>query len=162
MSAKAAEGDGTKLITSNRRARHDYHILETFEAGLVLTGTEVKSLRQGKASLQEAYARIDGDEMFLIGAHIPEYAQGNRANHVPTRPRKLLLHRREIERLRGKTQEKGLTVVPLRLYWKRGMCKLLIGLARGKREYDRREDVAKREAQREMDRALSRRTRGED
>jgi SsrA-binding protein len=154
--------NGTKLITSNRKARRDYFILETFEAGLVLVGTEVKSLRAGKASLAEAYARIQRDEMFLVGAHIPEYSHGNRANHDPTRSRKLLLHRREIERLRGKTVEKGLTLVPLRLYWRSGRAKVEIALCRGKREYDRREDVAKREAQREMDRALSRRTRGED
>jgi SsrA-binding protein len=154
--------EGTKLITSNRRARHDYHILETVEAGLVLTGTEVKSLREGKASLAEAYARVEGDEMFLVGMHIPEYAQGNRANHEPTRPRKLLLHRREIERLRGKVLEKGLTVVPLRLYWRSGRAKVELALVRGKREYDRRQDVAQREARREMDRAMSRRVkRGE-
>jgi SsrA-binding protein len=154
--------EGTKLITSNRKARHDYHILETVEAGLVLTGTEVKSLRDGKASLQEAYARIDGDEIWLVGAHIPEYTHGNRTNHEPTRPRKCLLHRKEIERMRGKIQEKGLTVVPLRLYWKRGRAKIELALVRGKREYDRREDVAKREANREMDRAMSRRAKGDD
>lgn len=154
--------NGTKLITSNRKARRDYHVLETFEAGLVLVGTEVKSLRAGKASLAEAYARIEGDEVFLVGAHIPEYSHGNRSNHDPTRSRKLLLHRREIERLRGKTQEKGLTLVPLRLYWRGGRAKVEIALGRGKREFDRRQDVAKREAQREMDRAISRRARGDD
>lgn len=151
--------EGTKLITSNRKARHDYHILETVEAGLVLTGTEVKSLRDGKASLAEAYARMDGDEVWLVGAHIPEYTHGNRGNHEPTRPRKLLLHRKEIERMRGKIQEKGLTVVPLRLYWKRGRAKVELALVRGKREYDRRDDVAKREAKREIDRAMSRRAK---
>lgn len=151
---------GTKLITSNRKARRDYHILETVEAGLVLTGTEVKSLREGKASLAEAYARVEGDEVFLVGMHIPEYAQGNRQNHEPTRPRKLLLHRREIERMRGKVLEKGLTVIPLRLYWKDGRAKVELALVRGKREYDQRQDVAKREARREMDRAMSRRVKG--
>jgi SsrA-binding protein len=149
------------LITSNRKARHEFHLLETFEAGLVLTGTEVKSLRQGQASLAESYAMVENDEVFLVGAHLPEYAQGNRANHAPTRPRKLLLHRKEIERLRGKVMEKGLTLVPLKLYWKNGRAKVEIALARGKREYDRRDDVAKREAQREMDRAMSRRARGD-
>jgi SsrA-binding protein len=153
--------EGTKLITSNRKARHDYAILDTYEAGLALTGTEVKSLRDGKASLQEAYARMEGDEIFLVGMHIPEYRHGNRANHDPTRPRKLLLHRKEIERLRGMLLQKGLTVVPLRLYWKAGRAKVELGLARGKRDYDRREDVAKREAKREIARAMARRTRGE-
>lgn len=153
--------EGTKLISSNRRARYDYEILDTFEAGLVLQGTEVKSLRDGKASLAEAYARVEGDEIWLVGAHIPEYVHGNRQNHDPTRPRKLLLHRAEIERLRGKVQEKGLTLIPLRLYWKRGRAKLEIALGRGKKEFDRRDDVAKREAKREMDRAMSRRNRGE-
>jgi SsrA-binding protein len=153
--------DGTKLITSNKKARRDYFILDTIEAGLALTGTEVKSLRAGKASLQEAYARIRGDEIWLIGAHIPEYSHGNRQNHDPTRDRKLLLHRREIDRLRGKVQEKGLTLVPLRLYWRRGRAKLELALGRGKRDYDKRQDVSQREAAREMERAMSRRRRGE-
>jgi SsrA-binding protein len=153
--------DQTKLITSNRKARHEYEILDTFEAGLVLQGTEVKALRDGKASLAEAYARLEGDEVWLVGAHIPEYRHGNRQNHDPTRARKLLLHRTEIERLRGKVVEKGLTLVPLRLYWKQGRAKIEIALGRGKKSYDRRDDVARREAQREMDRAMSRRRRGE-
>jgi SsrA-binding protein len=157
-----AQEKGTKLIASNKKARRDYLILETFEAGLVLQGTEVKSLRDGRASLAEAYARMRDDEVYLVGAHIPEYSHGNRQNHEPARDRKLLLHRREIERLRGKVAEKGLTLVPLRLYWKDGRAKIEIGLGRGKRDYDRRQDVAKREAQREMDRALVRRTRGDD
>jgi SsrA-binding protein len=154
--------NGTKLITSNKKARRDYHILETFEAGLVLVGTEVKSLRDGKASLAEAYARLRDDELYLVGAHIPEYTHGNRQNHDPTRARKLLLHRREIDRLRDKIEEKGLTLIPLRLYWKGGRAKIEIALGRGKKDYDRRQDVAKREAQREMDRAMARRGRGED
>ncbi|MGH2571254.1 MAG: SsrA-binding protein SmpB [bacterium] len=154
--------NGTKLIASNRKARHDYHILETFEAGLVLVGTEVKSLREGKASLAEAYARVLDDELYLVGAHIPEYSHGNRQNHDPNRPRKLLLHRREIERLRGKVEEKGLTLIPLRLYWKAGRAKVEIALGRGKRDYDRRQDVAKREAEREIDRAMSRQRRGQE
>lgn len=154
--------EAVKLITSNRRARHDYAILDTFEAGLVLTGTEVKSLRDGKASLQEAYARIDRDEIWLVGMHVPEYSHGNRQNHDPTRTRKLLLHRKEIERLRGMLEQKGLTLVPLRLYWKDGRAKVELGLGRGKKDYDRRQDVAKREAQREIERAMSRRTRGNE
>ncbi len=154
--------EAVKLITSNRRARHDYAILDTFEAGLVLTGTEVKSLRDGKASLQEAYARVDRDEIWLVGMHVPEYSHGNRQNHEPTRTRKLLLHRKEIERLRGLLEQKGLTLVPLRLYWKDGRAKVELGLGRGKKDYDRRQDVAKREAQREIERAMSRRTRGNE
>lgn len=156
------KGDGTKLIASNKKARRDYHILDTFEAGLSLLGTEVKSLREGRASLAEAYARLKGDEIWLVGAHIPEYSHGNTQNHEPTRARKLLLHRREIEKLRGKISEKGLTLVPLRLYWKAGKAKLQLALAVGKREYDRRDAVQKREAQREIDRALVQRTKGSD
>jgi len=125
----------------------------------VLVGTEVKALREGKASLSEAYARVMDGELWIVGLHIPEYKHGNRQNHDPTRPRKLLLHRKEIERLRGKVEEKGMTLVPLRLYWKGGRAKIEIALGRGKKDWDRREDVAKREAQREMDRALARRGR---
>jgi SsrA-binding protein len=154
--------EGIKLITSNRKARRDYFILDTFEAGLVLQGTEVKALRDGKASLAEAYARLRGDEVWLVGAHIPEYTHGNRQNHEPARDRKLLLHRREIEKLRGKIVEKGLTLVPLRLYWRRGRAKLEFALARGKRDYDRRQDVQKREHTREMDRAMSRERKGSE
>ena len=153
--------EGTKLIASNRRARYDYTVIDTYEAGLVLTGTEVKSLRSGKASLQEAYARVDGDEIWLVGMHIPEYTHGNRQNHDPVRARRLLLHRKEIERMRGMIQQKGLTIVPLKMYWKDGRAKVELAVARGKRDIDRREDVTKREHQREMDRAMSRRTRGE-
>jgi len=157
-----AKGDGTKLITSNRRARREYFLFDTFEAGLVLTGTEVKSLRVGKVSLAEAYARLKGDEIWLVGAHIAEYTHGNRENHEPTRERKLLLHRSQIEKIRAQVQEKGLTLVPLRLYWKGGRAKLEFALGRGKKMWDKRDDTAKREAQREMDRALVRRTRGDD
>jgi SsrA-binding protein len=148
--------EGIKLITTNRRARFEYFILEAFEAGLVLTGTEVKSLRAGRASLAEAYARVEGGEAILVGAHVPEYSHGNRTNHEPTRPRKLLLHRREIERLQQGLEQQGLTIVPLKLYWKNGRAKLEIALARGKKLHDRREDTAKREAQREMERAARR------
>jgi len=156
-----AKGDGTKLITSNRRARREYFLFDTFEAGLVLTGTEVKSLRAGKASLAEAYARVKGDEVWLVGAHIAEYTHGNRENHEPTRARKLLLHRGQIEKIRAQVEEKGLTLVPLRLYWKGGRAKVEFALGRGKKLWDKRDDTAKREAQREMDRALVRRTRGD-
>ena len=148
--------DGIKVIATNRRARHEYFILEAFEAGLVLTGTEVKSLRDGRASLAEAYARVEGGEAILVGAHVPEYSHGNRTNHEPTRTRKLLLHRKEIERLQEGLEQKGLTIVPLKLYWKNGRAKIEIALARGKKLHDRREDTAKREAQREMERAARR------
>jgi SsrA-binding protein len=157
-----SETGGTKLITSNKKARRDYFIVETLEAGVVLTGTEVKSLRDGKASLAEAYVRVEEGEAFLVGAHIPEYSHGNRENHEPTRRRKLLLHRKEIDRLLSKVQEKGLTVIPLRLYWRRGRAKLEIALGRGKKQYDQRQDVAKREAQREIDRTLARHRKGNE
>jgi SsrA-binding protein len=146
-----------KLIVDNRRARHDYHLLERFEAGLQLTGTEVKSLRAGRVTLAQAYADLRDGEVWLVGAHIDEYAQGNIANHDPDRDRKLLLHRREIESLIGKVQEKGLTLVPTRLYFKNGRAKLEVALARGKEQRDKRRDLAKRDAQREMERALRRR-----
>ena len=150
-------GTGEKLIVDNRRARHDYHLLERFEAGLQLTGTEVKSLRDGRVTLGQAYADVRGGEVWLVGAHIDEYAQGNVANHDPDRDRKLLLHRREIESLIGAVQQKGLTLVPTRLYFKDGRAKLELALARGKEQRDKRRDIAKRDAQREMERALRRR-----
>lgn len=149
--------EGYKLVTENRRARHDYHLLERFEAGLALTGTEVKSLRQGRVSLAQAYADVREGEVWLVGAHIDEYAQGNIANHDPDRDRKLLLHRREIESLIGKVQQQGLTLVPTRLYFKNGRAKLELALARGKEQRDKRRDLAKRDAQREIERALRRR-----
>lgn len=149
-----------KIIVKNRKARHDYAVLDTYEAGLVLTGTEVKSLREGKANLKDSYAREEAGEVFLHNLHISEYGQGNRFNHDPARVRKLLLHRHEIARLKGRVQEKGLTLVPLRLYFKRGKAKVELALARGKRDYDRRHDIAKRDARREMERALKERTRG--
>lgn len=150
--------DNVKLIAQNRKARHDYHVLDTYEAGIELRGTEVKSLRQGRANLKDSYARVEGREAFLYNLHISEYTQGNRFNHDPVRKRKLLLHRHEINRLRGRVEERGLTLVPLRLYFKRGMAKVELALARGKREYDRRHDIARRDAQREMQRALKERT----
>ena len=139
-----------KIIAQNRRARHEYHIIETFEAGLVLNGTEVKSLRGGRASLPESYARVENGEVFLLNAHIDEYDRGNRFNHNPIRPRKLLMHRREINRLIGRVEERGLTLVPLRMYFRRGKAKVELALARGKKAHDKREAIAKREAEREM------------
>lgn len=141
-------------ITENRKARHDYHIEDTYEAGLVLTGTEVKSLRLGRVNLRDAHAEVRGGEMYLVGMHISPYEQGNRYNHEPLRPRKLLLHRREIRRLASGVAERGYTVVPLRLYWAGGRAKAELALARGKRQYDKREDHKQRDAQRDMARAL--------
>jgi SsrA-binding protein len=153
---------GRKLIAQNRKARHDYSIVDTYEAGLVLTGTEVKSLRLGRASLVDGFATIDDGEVFLRNVHIPEYDQGSWTNHEPRRTRKLLLHRNEIERLIGKTKESGLTLVPLSLYFSAGKVKVELGLARGKRAYDKRQDMAKRDADREVQRALGRRSKGMD
>ena len=145
---------GEKLIADNRRARHDYELLERFEAGLVLTGTEVKSLRHGRASLAQAFADVRDGEVWLVGAEIATYEQGNIANHEPSRDRKLLLHRGEISSLYGKVRERGLTLVPTRMYWKDGKAKVEIALARGKQTIDKRRDIAKREADRAMQRAL--------
>jgi SsrA-binding protein len=153
---------GRKIITSNRKARHDYAILDTYEAGLVLTGTEVKSLRLGRASLLDGFATIDDGEVYLRNVHIPVYEQGSWTNHEPRRVRKLLLHRDEIERLIGKTKESGLTLVPLALYFSGGKVKVEIALARGKRSYDKRQDLAKRDADREVSRALGRHRKGND
>jgi SsrA-binding protein len=150
---------GEKLVASNRRAHHNFEILETHEAGLVLQGTEVKSLRDSRADLKESYARIEGNEAWLLGLHISPYAQGNRANHDPLRPRKLLLHRGEINRLLGKIMEKGLTLVPLRLYFKQGRAKVELGLARGRKTLDKRHAIREREERREVARALRERTR---
>jgi SsrA-binding protein len=152
-------GAGEKLVASNRRAHHNFDILETHEAGLVLLGTEVKSLRDSRADLKESYARIEGNEAWLVGLHISPYAQGNRANHDPLRPRKLLLHRGEINRLLGKIMEKGLTLVPLRLYFKQGRAKVELGLARGRKTLDKRHAIREREERREVARALRERTR---
>lgn len=145
---------GEKLIADNRRARHDYELLERFEAGLVLTGTEVKSLRDGRASLAQAFADVRDGEVWLVGAEIATYEQGNIANHAPMRDRKLLLHRGEIASLYGKVRERGLTLVPTRMYWKDGRAKVEIALARGKQTIDKRRDIAKRDADRAMQRAL--------
>ena len=142
-----------KLVAQNRRAHHEYFILETLEAGVVLTGTEVKSLRQGRASLAEAYASVENGEAWVRQLHIPPYEQGNRWNQDPVRPRKLLLHRLEIDRLNEAVAQKGQTLVVLKLYFSRGRAKLLIGLARGKKMHDKRHAIAERDARREMDRA---------
>jgi SsrA-binding protein len=148
---------GERIVATNRRARHDFDIQEKFEAGIVLTGSEVKSLRQGRASLAEAFARVRGREVWIENMHIPPYEAGEKRGYDPKRTRKLLLHRGEIERLIGKTQERGLTLVPLRVYFTHGLAKVEIGLGRGKREYEKRRDLAAREARREMDQALRRR-----
>ena len=145
---------GEQNICVNRQARHNYFIDETYEAGLVLVGSEVKSLRDGKANLADSYARIQKGEAFLINTHVSPYPGANQFNHDPTRTRKLLLHRREIERLTGKTKEKGLTLIPLRLYFKDGKAKVELGLARGKKLYDKRETLKRKMAQREVERSL--------
>ena len=146
---------GRKLITVNRRARHDYAITDTYEAGLVLTGTEVKSLRAGKANLTDAYAEGRDGEVWLVNAHIPEYDQGTWTNHEPRRTRKLLLHAQEISRLIGKTKQSGLTLVPMQMYFKGGKAKVEIGLGKGKKAYDKRQDIAERQAKRDADRAVA-------
>jgi SsrA-binding protein len=147
---------GQKVIATNRKARHDYTILDTYEAGVALVGTEVKSLRLGRASLVDAFATVDDGEVWLRGLHIPEYVQGTWTNHEPRRTRKLLLHKQEILRLIGKTKESGLSLVPLAMYFKDGKVKVELALARGKREYDKRQTLAKRDAQREISRAAGR------
>ena len=149
--------DEIRVVATTRKARHLYHVLETVEAGLVLTGTEVKSLREGKANLGDAYALVEGGEVWLYNFHISPYAQGNRYNPDPLRKRKLLLQRKEIRRLIGKTREKGLALVPLRVYFRGGWAKVELALARGKKAHDKREDMARRDAEREMARAMRRR-----
>ena len=152
-----ARATGTKLIADNRRARHDYHLSDRIEAGIELTGTEVKSLREGHLTLQRAFADVRDGQLYLVGAHIPEYAMGNIRNHEPDRDRRLLLHRREIDSLFGKVREKGLTLVPTRVYWKDGRVKVEIAVARGKEIRDKRRDIAERDAQRQIERELRRR-----
>jgi SsrA-binding protein len=153
---------GRKVVASNRKARHDYAITDTFEAGMALTGTEVKSLRMGRASLVDAFGHESNGEIFLHGMHIPEYTQGTWTNHEPRRVRKLLLKRIEIQRLIGKLKESGLTLVPLSVYFQDGWAKVELGLARGKKSYDKRQDLASRDAQREITRAMGRRSKGMD
>jgi SsrA-binding protein len=148
-----------KTVAVNRRARHEYAVEETLEAGIALTGTEIKSIRAGRVNLAEAYARIEKGEAWLIGAHIAPYEQGNRNNHEPTRTRKLLLHRDQISELVGRTQAKGFTLVPLKLYIRNGMAKLEIGIGRGKKAYDKRRTIAERDARRELERSTKERVR---
>ncbi len=149
--------DNERLVAQNRRARHDYTVIETLECGIVLVGSEVKSLRNGKLSIEEAYGRMKQGELWLIGCDIPEYVQANRFNHEPKRPRKLLLHRRELARFAGRAYEKGLTLVPLKLYFKGGRAKVLLGVCRGKQVHDKRETLKRADAKREIDRALRKR-----
>lgn len=155
----AGKNQSIKIVAENRRARHDYHIHETFEAGIVLTGTEIKSLRGGRANLTDSYARIENGELFLISAHISPYDQGNRFNHEPRRNRKLLMHKSEILRLLGKTREKGYTLVPLKIYLSHGLAKVELALASGKDLYDKRQSAAEKDAKREVERTLRDRQR---
>jgi SsrA-binding protein len=154
-----ARETGMKLVAENRRARHDYHLTDRYEAGVVLTGTEVKSLRDGRADLARSYADVRDGEVWLVGSHIPTYDQGNVANHDPDRDRKLLLHRKEIESLYGKVRERGFTLVPTKLYFKNGRAKVELALARGKETRDKRRDIARRDADRQIERALKSRRR---
>lgn len=145
---------GAKVVARNRSARHHYHIEETYEAGIVLTGTEIKSIRQGRVNLKDSYARIDKGEVYILGMHISPFEQGNRFNHEPTRTRKLLLHKKEINKLIGLTQQKGFTLVPLDIHLRRGFAKVTLALAKGKKLHDKRAAMAKRDAQREIQRQL--------
>lgn len=160
--ASGKSGPARQIVASNRKARHNYSILETFEAGIVLLGTEVKSLRDGKASLVDAYATVDDGEVWLRNLHIPEYHHGSWTNHEPRRTRKLLLHRRQIDVLIGKIKDGNLALVPLSMYFFEGKVKVELALARGKQAHDKRQDMARRDAQREVARALGRRAKGID
>ena len=153
MTPKVPAG-GDRAVATNRRARHDFDISETFEAGIMLNGPEVKSLRMGRASLVDSYARVRDGEVWLEGLHIPPYESADQRDYHPTRPRKLLLHRAEIERLLGKTAERGLTLVPLKVYFTRGLAKVQLGLGKGKREYEKRQRIAEREQRREIERSV--------
>ena len=157
-----AKEKGQKLIAQNRKARYDFKIDDTFEAGMVLVGTEVKSLRAGRATLVDGFAEVDGGEVFLHGVHIPEYTEGTWTNHEPRRVRKLLLNRHEIDRLESKVNERGFTLIPLSLYFKDGRAKVEIALARGKKTYDKRHALAERQADREKQQALGRQLKGMD
>lgn len=154
MSKKQTSEDGIKIIAQNRRARHDYDLLERFEAGLVLTGTEIKSIRDHKISLQNSFVQARNGELWLVDANIAPYVHGNRENHEPTRPRKLLLHRREIGKVMDAITTKGITLIPLRVYLKKGRAKLEFAIARGKKLYDKRQDLARQDARRQVERAL--------
>jgi SsrA-binding protein len=153
---------GRKVVASNRKARHDYAIFDTYEAGMALTGTEVKSLRAGRASLTDAFAEESNGEVFLRGLHIPEYTQGTWTNHEPRRVRKLLLHRDEIRKMQGKLRDDGITLIPLSVYFNNGYAKVELGVAKGKKSYDKRQDLAARDAQKEINRAVGRRAKGMD
>jgi SsrA-binding protein len=154
---KDAEHDNERVIAINRRARHEYDVLETLECGVMLVGSEVKSLRTGKLSLEEAYGRVRDGEVWLMGCDIPEYVQANRFNHDPKRPRKLLMHRREVLKFANRAFEQGLTLVPLRMYFKEGRAKVLMGLCRGRKLHDKRENIKKADMKREIERAMRRR-----
>jgi SsrA-binding protein len=153
---------GLKIVATNKKAYHDYHILDTYEAGIVLTGSEIKSVRAGQVSLRDGYATIQDDEAWLMNTHIAPYKQANRENHEPRRTRKLLLHRREINRLTGKLQEKGLTLIPLKIYLKNSRAKVELGLGRGKKQYDKRAALKEKESRRQIDRAMGRRQKWSD
>ena len=156
-----ARNSGERIVADNRKARHDYYILETCEAGLALVGTEVKSLREGKANLRDSFARVENGDIVLYNMHISPYQKGGYVNHDPKRPRRLLLHKSEIQKLTSKVQEKGLTLVPLKVYFnERGLAKVALALARGKKSYDKRDDLARREAKREIERAVKERSLG--
>lgn len=156
MAAAKDEDKNQKVIAHNRRARHDYQVLDTLECGIVLTGSEVKSLRNGNMSMEEAYGRVKGDEVWLMGCDIQEYSYAHQLNHIPKRPRKLLLHRREIKKFAAQAMEKNLTLVPLKMYFNRGRAKVLMGICRGKKNYDKRESLKKKDMQRDIDRAMRR------
>ena len=145
---------GRKIVSTNRKARHDYEILDTYEAGLVLTGSEIKSIRAGRVNLREGFVQVRGNELWLLNTHIATYDQAGQFGHDPLRPRKLLLHRKEINRIAARVQEKGLTIVPTMLYLTRGLAKVEIALARGKRQYDKRESLRRRDSQRQIERTL--------
>jgi len=159
-SSSTGQGEGIKLVAQNKRARHDFHLDDRYEAGLQLVGTEVKSLRGGKGSLAEAFVRIDDGEAYLVAAHIPEYDHGNINNHEPTRKRKLLLHRHEIDRLEKAVKTQGIALVPTRLYFREGKAKLEFAVGRGKNVADKRRDMAKKDAKRQIDRAMKARRQG--
>lgn len=159
MATPKVKKDPNRTLAENRKARHDYHIHDTYECGMVLTGTEIKSLRSGRANLSDSYSYVKDGELWLVGFHISPYEQGNRSNPDPLRTRKLLMHKAEIQTLYGKSREKGFTLVPLKIYLKRGMAKLLLGLASGKKNYDKRQDLATKDAKREIERAFKERGR---
>jgi len=158
--AKAGDASSERVVAENRKARHDYEILDTLECGIALVGSEVKSLRAGKMSLDEAYGRVEGDEVWLLGCDIPEYDKANQLNHKPKRPRKLLLHRREIKKFAAHAFEKGLTLVPLKMYFKNGRVKVLLGIGRGRKAHDKRQKLKADTARRDIEIALRGRSRG--